>query len=101
GYSSLSYLKRLPLAELKVDKSFVDGLGGNDRNDESIAQAILVMGQALGLRTVAEGVETETQLEWLRAHGCDRMQGFLYAHPMTLEDFTRYLREVGEAPSLE
>lgn len=93
GYSSLSYLKRLPLAELKVDKSFVDGLGGNDRNDESIAQAILVMGQALGLRTVAEGVETETQLEWLKAHGCDRMQGFLYARPMSLEDFTKRLRE--------
>ncbi len=92
GYSSLSYLKRLPLTELKIDKSFVDGLGGNDRNDESIAQAILVMGQALGLRTLAEGVETEVQLEWLRAHGCDRVQGFLCARPMSFEDFTAYLR---------
>ncbi len=92
GYSSLSYLKRLPLTELKIDKSFVDGLGGNDRNDESIAQAILVMGQALGLRTLAEGVETEIQLEWLRAHGCDRVQGFLCARPMSFEDFTAYLR---------
>ncbi|MFN2381149.1 MAG: EAL domain-containing protein, partial [Guyparkeria sp.] len=93
GYSSLSYLKRLPLAELKIDKSFVDGLGGKDRNDESIAQAILSMGQALDLRTVAEGVETEGQLEWLKAHGCDRMQGFLYARPMDIQDFTRLLQE--------
>ncbi len=101
GYSSLSYLKRLPLAELKIDKSFVDGLGGKDRNDESIARAILVMGQALGLRTVAEGVETEEQLDWLRAHRCDRIQGFLLARPMSLEDFTRRLKESANSPSRE
>ncbi|MDZ7811245.1 MAG: EAL domain-containing protein [Arhodomonas sp.] len=86
GYSSLVNLKRLPLAELKIDKSFVDGLGTDD-NDEAIARAILAMAQALGLRTVAEGVETPQQLRWLQAHGCNRIQGFLLAHPEEARDF--------------
>ncbi|WP_052384002.1 EAL domain-containing protein [Litchfieldella xinjiangensis] len=91
GYSSLSYLKRLPLAELKIDKSFVDGLGGPDRNDEAIAQAILGMAAALGIRTVAEGVETPAQQAWLREHGCDYLQGYLLSRPLEAEDFSSYL----------
>lgn len=91
GYSSLSYLKRLPLAELKIDKSFVDGLGGKDSNDEAIARAILAMAAALNLRTVAEGVETEPQRQWLIANGCDYLQGFLCSRPLEYHDFTQRL----------
>lgn len=86
GYSSLSYLKRLPLAELKIDKSFVDGLG-TDENDEAIARAILGMARALGLRTVAEGVETEQQLAWLQREGCNYIQGYLLSKPLLPEAF--------------
>ncbi|MDR5900282.1 EAL domain-containing protein [Halomonas vilamensis] len=90
GYSSLENLKRLPLAELKIDKTFVDGLGNNE-HDEAIARASLAMAQAFGLRTVAEGVETPSQLAWLQAHGCDRIQGFLLARPLEAEDFQAML----------
>ena len=81
GYSSLAYLKRLPLNELKIDKSFVDGLG-TDRGDEAITVAILGLAKALGLHSVAEGVETEGQLAWLRAHGCEIVQGYLFSKPV-------------------
>lgn len=93
GYSSLSYLKKLPLAELKIDKGFVDGLGGTDRNDEAIAKAVLAMAAALNLRTVAEGVETEDQFQWLTEHGCDYVQGFMLSRPLVFDDFTEILRE--------
>ncbi|QTF94253.1 EAL domain-containing protein [Halomonas sp. BM-2019] len=96
GYSSLSYLKRLPLAELKIDKSFVDGLGGRERNDEAIAQAILGMAAALGIRTVAEGVETAEQCAWLIEHGCDFLQGFLLSRPLEVNDFLELLSEADE-----
>jgi two-component system CheB/CheR fusion protein len=86
GYSSLSYLKRLPLSELKIDKSFVDGLG-NDKEDEAIARAVLALAQALELKTVAEGVETMLQLDWLRDHGCDLVQGFLLSKPLEVVVF--------------
>ena len=86
GYSSLSYLKRLPLTELKLDKSFVDGLG-EDREDEAIARAILAMTQALGLKCVAEGVETDRQLAWLSQHGCNSAQGYYFAKPLESPSF--------------
>jgi two-component system CheB/CheR fusion protein len=81
GYSSLSYLKRLPLSELKIDKSFVDGLG-QDSEDEAIARAVLALAVAMELKTVAEGVETAVQLAWLREHGCDMVQGYLLSRPL-------------------
>jgi two-component system CheB/CheR fusion protein len=81
GYSSLCYLKRLPLNELKIDKSFVDGLG-QDKEDEAIARAVLALAQALELNTVAEGVETDLQLAWLTEHGCNAAQGFLLSRPL-------------------
>lgn len=90
GYSCLINLKRLPLAELKLDKSFVDGLGENE-HDEAIARATLYMAQAFGLRTVAEGVETHSQLSWLQAHGCNRIQGFLLAYPLEAREFQSML----------
>ena len=78
--SSLSYLKRFPVDVLKIDRSFVDGLG-EDPDDTAIVTAIISLGRALGLRVVAEGVETRRQLDELRRLGCDRAQGFLFARP--------------------
>ncbi len=91
GYSSLYYLKRLPLSELKVDKSFVDGLG-DDPEDEAIASAILSLAQSLGLKTVAEGVETERQMAWLYEQGCDSAQGYLLSRPLETHGFESLMK---------
>jgi diguanylate cyclase (GGDEF)-like protein len=85
GYSSLSYLNRLPIGTLKIDQSFVRGIThGGDRG--VIAQAIISLGHSLDLRVVAEGVETAEQLEFLRTHRCDEVQGFYYARPVAAEE---------------
>lgn len=81
GYSSLSYLKRLPLDRLKIDRSFVSGLPG-DKEDAAIVRATLSLAAALGLAVVAEGVEHDAQREFLSAHGCQYVQGWLVARPM-------------------
>jgi diguanylate cyclase (GGDEF)-like protein/PAS domain S-box-containing protein len=80
GYSSLSYLKRFPVDVIKIDRSFVDGLG-IDPEDTAIVTAIISLGRALGLRVVAEGVENPRQLAELRRLGCDRGQGFMFSPP--------------------
>ncbi len=80
GYSSLSYLKRFPVDVLKIDRSFVDGLG-NDPDDLAIVQAILALAWALGIDTIAEGVETEAQRDVLHGLGCRHAQGFLLGRP--------------------
>jgi diguanylate cyclase (GGDEF)-like protein/PAS domain S-box-containing protein len=80
GYSSLSYLKRFPVEALKVDRSFVDGLG-REPGDTAIVTAVVTLAHALGLRAVAEGVETEVQVRELRALGCDLAQGYLFSTP--------------------
>jgi diguanylate cyclase (GGDEF)-like protein/PAS domain S-box-containing protein len=86
GYSSLSYLSRLPLDQLKIDQSFViDVL--EDPNDKVIAETIIGMGRNLNLQTIAEGVETTAQLEFLRSLGCDGFQGFLLSKPVPESDF--------------
>jgi diguanylate cyclase (GGDEF)-like protein/PAS domain S-box-containing protein len=85
GYSSLSYLRRFPVDILKVDQSFVDGLG-EDSSDSAIVTAIITLAHTLGLRAVAEGVESELQLAELRRLGCDRAQGFLMARPASGHD---------------
>ena len=81
GYSSLSYLARLPIQGVKIDQRFVHGLEKN-RNDEAITQAIIALSHSLGLRCIAEGVETAAQFYFLRAHGCEEAQGYLIARPM-------------------
>ena len=83
GYSSLAYLKKLPLYELKIDRTFVRDTPG-DPNDTAIVEAILSVSQHLGLRVVAEGVETQEQAAFLTSHGCQCLQGFLYARPTPL-----------------
>ncbi|MBI3608268.1 MAG: EAL domain-containing protein [Nitrospirae bacterium] len=91
GYSSLSYLKRFPLHTIKIDRSFVQDLTMGT-NDTTIAPAIIAMAHTLNMNTVAEGVETEAQLAFLRAHGCDAIQGYLFSRPLPAEAFTDLLR---------
>jgi diguanylate cyclase (GGDEF)-like protein len=91
GYSSLSYLNRLPIGTLKIDASFVRDItaGGGDKG--VIAQAIISLGHSLDLRVVAEGVETAAQLEFLKTHRCDEVQGFYYAKPVPPEECAQIL----------
>ena len=81
GYSSLSYLARLPIHAVKVDQRFVHGLEHN-KNDEAITQAIIALSHSLGLRVIAEGVETAAQYDFLKRHGCEEAQGFLISRPL-------------------
>jgi diguanylate cyclase (GGDEF)-like protein len=91
GYSSLSYLARLPIQGVKVDQRFVHGLDKN-ANDEAITQAIIALSHSLGLRCIAEGVETPAQFNFLKAHGCEEAQGYLIAHPMQAPDLRAWWR---------
>jgi len=86
GYSSLMYLKRLPANELKIDRGFVRDLE-HDSDDAAIVSAIVALGQALGLRIVAEGVETDSQQDFLIRLGCDSLQGYLMGRPVPAEQF--------------
>lgn len=90
GYSSLSYLRKFTVDRLKIDQSFIHDLPGN-ADAEAIVRAIIAMGRSLGLRVIAEGVETEEQATFLRNVGCDESQGYLYAKPMLVNDFRSWL----------
>jgi diguanylate cyclase (GGDEF)-like protein len=81
GHSSLNYLRRFDVDHIKIDRSFVAGIG-NELSDETIVKAIIAMGHSLGLTIVAEGVETRDQYDFLRAHGCDRVQGYYFSRPV-------------------
>jgi diguanylate cyclase (GGDEF)-like protein/PAS domain S-box-containing protein len=92
GYSSLGYLHQMPIEALKIDRSFVSGLG-SDRTGTSIVQAIIALAHSLNMRVVAEGVDSETQLAKLVSLGCDSAQGYLFAKPLSPDDFLTFVRE--------
>jgi diguanylate cyclase (GGDEF)-like protein len=91
GYSSLAYLTQLPIDTLKIDRSFVDKLGESGQN-RAVVRSITALAQALGLATVAEGVETREQLDSLRELGCDEMQGYFYGRPMPADELPGWWR---------
>ena len=97
GYSSLTYLKRFPVDTLKIDKSFIAGLGDTEkqRGDRAIVAGIIDVAHAFGLTTVAEGVETSEQLRQLRALGCEHAQGFLWSSALAPELAVEWIREAG------
>lgn len=92
GYSSLSYLKRFKIDKLKIDQSFVRDLG-RQPEDAAIVTAIIGMAKSLGFKTIAEGVETQDQLDFLIAQRCDEVQGYLFSKPVPAEDFAKMLRD--------
>ncbi len=92
GYSSLAYLKRLPIKKLKIDKSFVDNLP-DDPEDIAISKTVINLCKSLGLKVIAEGVETEAQKEFLVNNGCKFIQGYLYSKPLSVDDMTKYLQK--------
>lgn len=91
GYSSLSYLKQFPIDKLKIDQSFVGGLPHNEQ-DTAIVKAVLAMSQALGFRTIAEGIEKGEQAEFLKNLGCEQGQGYLFSRPLSAEKFEEFLK---------
>jgi EAL domain-containing protein (putative c-di-GMP-specific phosphodiesterase class I) len=90
GYSSLSYLKRFKIDKLKIDQSFIRDLH-SDPDDAAIVTAIIGLAKGLGFRTIAEGVETQGQLDFLREHQCDEIQGYFYSKPVPADEFARLL----------
>jgi EAL domain-containing protein (putative c-di-GMP-specific phosphodiesterase class I) len=98
GYSSMSYLKQFPVQELKIDRSFVKGTP-DDRTDTAIVRALVVLGHSLGMRVVAEGVETEEQRVAMQTLRCDCYQGFLCSPALPAADFIQKVREVNGQPA--
>lgn len=84
GYASLTHLRRLPLTFVKIDQSFVQGMA-TDKEDDQIVSAVIDLAANLGLRSIAEGVETQAQRNRLQELGCDQAQGYLFARPMPAE----------------
>jgi diguanylate cyclase (GGDEF)-like protein len=100
GYSSLSYLKRLPVFAIKIDRSFINDIATNP-DDAAIIKAIIAMAQNLKLKVVAEGVETEEQLAFLRDEQCDVMQGYLFSRPLPAEEASKLLAQAKEGQTCD
>jgi len=92
GYSSLSYLKRFPLDEIKIDRAFIRDVTA-DTADAEITLAVISLAHSLSLKVIAEGVETEDQLNFLKLHSCDKMQGYYFSRPVGIGECTQMLRE--------
>lgn len=92
GYSSLNYLKRFQIYKLKIDQSFVRDVTRSPE-DARIVEAIVQMAESMGLTTIAEGVETPEQLEFLRSHGCREIQGYHLSRPLSATDFEAFVRQ--------
>jgi len=90
GYSNMSYLRRYPIHKVKIDRSLIGGLPGAS-DERAVTEAIISMALPLGLDVVAEGVETQEQLEYLRAHGCGIAQGHYFSEPLTADQFETWL----------
>jgi EAL domain-containing protein (putative c-di-GMP-specific phosphodiesterase class I) len=93
GYSSLAYLKTLPVNEVKLDRSFINRLA-EDYKDQSLVSCVVNLATVLGFRVLAEGVETEQQLDVLRTLNCDFFQGYLRNKPLPQQEFTRLLEQL-------
>ena len=92
GYSSLSYLKRFPITRLKIDRSFVNDIA-IEKNGDDMINSIIAMGHCMGLLVLAEGVETEAQLNYLKEHGCDEVQGYYYSKPVPADDLVKLCKD--------
>jgi len=92
GYSSLSYLKRFPIDKLKIDQTFVRDIV-SDKDDAVLTQTIIAMGKNLGMKVLAEGVETPEQLDFLYQHNCDEAQGYLFSRPLAADVFAEFVAD--------
>jgi EAL domain-containing protein (putative c-di-GMP-specific phosphodiesterase class I) len=93
GYSSLAYLSKLPVAEIKIDRSFIITML-QDANTMTLVSTVVALAHAMGLKVVAEGVDQEEQAEVLRRLGCDQMQGYLFSKPVPFEAITALLEQI-------
>lgn len=93
GYSSLSYLRQMPIHSIKIDRTFIQEIDQKE-DDEVITKAIIALAKQLKLKVVAEGVETQNQLELLEKEGCNEIQGYLLSHPLTAEEFSHLLKNI-------
>jgi len=100
GYSSLALLNRLPIDRLKIDRSFISNIV-NDKEKQAIVSAIIAMAKSLGLKVVAEGVETKEQMTYLKSHYCDEIQGYFISKPIASEEFEALLKEFNQRPVTE